>query len=206
MALALHLNDGDEAVRACEAVIFEHWFGNTRAELDREYAPYDDASVFLALSDGDETVGVVRLVGPSPAGLKTLHDAVRPPWSLDVSGVDPQTWEVATMGILPGRRNPLYALALYHGLAATGRANHVRHMVAILDERVRSILGTAGLDFPAMPGATPEPYLGSPASVPVYVDFPAMMARQREVAPRMYATIGEAHGLAGVELPDFTVV
>ncbi len=52
--LNLHFDaQGDllESARQCEEDVFLQAFGNTRAQLDEEYGPYDDQSVFVAVSD-----------------------------------------------------------------------------------------------------------------------------------------------------------
>ncbi len=40
-----------EAARQCEEDVFLEAFGNTRTQLDEEYGPYNDQSVFIAVSD-----------------------------------------------------------------------------------------------------------------------------------------------------------
>ena len=85
--LNLHFDaQGDllESARQCEEDVFLQAFGNTRAQLDEEYGPYDDQSVFVAVSDdAGHVVGACRLITPGPAGLKTLNDVARQPWGID---------------------------------------------------------------------------------------------------------------------------
>lgn len=201
-----------ESARECEAVVFQHWFGNTRAQLEQEYAPYTAASSFMALSDADGRVlGSVRFIRPSAAGLKTLEDIERPPWSVDAARtvravrIDlSSTWEVATMGVRPGLGGGgvHHALALYHGIIQVARANDASGMVAVMDERVRRLLESVGLVYPAIPGTGTAPYLGSPASVPIYVQFPAVLDVQRRRAPEAHRLIAMGIGLDGVVVPE----
>ena len=85
--LNLHFDaQGDllESARQCEEDVFLQAFGNTRAQLDEEYGPYDDQSVFVAVADeSGHVVGACRLITPGSAGLKTLNDVARQPWGID---------------------------------------------------------------------------------------------------------------------------
>lgn len=199
------------SARDCEAEVFGHWFGNTRAELEQEYAPYESTTTFLALADAaGRVLGSVRLIRPGPAGLKTLSDIGRPPWNVDggraarAAGMDlASTWEVATMGVRRrlGGGGVRHALALYHGLMLTARANQVTGTVAILDQRVRRLLDAVGISYPAIPGTGAAPYLGSPASVPVYAGFAAMLDRQRREHPESHRLVTLGVGMDGVVVP-----
>ena len=189
-----------------------YWFGNTGGELEAEYAPYAGATTFLVLADArGRVLGEVRLLMPSPAGLKTLDDIGSPPWGVDgrraarAARMDlSSTWEVATMGIRPGlgAGGVQHALALYHGLVLVARANEVTGTVAILDQRVRSLLDAVGLVYPAIPGTAPAPYLGSPSSVPVFADFATMLDVQRRRAPEAHRLIALGIGLDGIAVPE----
>ena len=197
-----------EAARACEADVFLRWFGNTREQLDDEYAPYDDASVFIALAreDGD-VIGACRLIVPSPAGLKTLNDVGREPWRLDgersarAAGVDPaNTWDVATLGVRPGLGGAgmLAAAALYHGLIVASRVNRIQSIVIMIDEQVRTLLTSIAMTTHALPGASSAPYLGSPATTPVYGHCAQMLDTQRQQNPDAHRLIAQGVGLDGV--------
>lgn len=213
--LHLHFDPAGEllgAARECELEVFHHWFGNTGSELDAEYAPYAADTTFLVLADArGRALGEVRLVMPGPAGLKTLDDIGAPPWGIDgqraarAARMDlSSTWEVATMGVRPGLRGGgvRHALALYHGLVLVARANEVTGMVAILDQRVRGLLEAVGMVYPAIPGTAPAPYLGSPSSVPVFVDVATMLDVQRRRAPEAHRLIALGIGLDGVAVPE----
>ncbi len=75
------LGDTLAAARDCEAEVFLQAYGNTREELADEYGPYEDASVYMAVTEpGGTAVAACRLILPGPAGLKTLNDVARVAW------------------------------------------------------------------------------------------------------------------------------
>lgn len=201
----------DEQARACEAAVFHAAYGNTRAELDAEYGPYDDDSVFLVVAAGDDAVGAVRLLPPGgAAGLKTLVELEREPWHVDgarsaaAAGLDlTTTWEVATLGVRrgTGTSTGLLAAALYHGLIAVCRANAMSAYVAVLDERVRRMLGAVGLASRVLPGTSTAPYLGSSASTPVYTVCAPTLDAQRTQFPDAHRLVTLGIGLDGVDVP-----
>ncbi|MBA3720116.1 MAG: hypothetical protein H0W95_07530 [Nocardioidaceae bacterium] len=201
-----------EASRDCEADIFLQWYGNTRQQLAEEYGPYEQDSVFVSLVDAaNDVLACVRFLTGSSVGLKTIDDVRQPPWSVDaprsarVAGVDlGRTWDVATMGVRPGERagRAQLAMALYHGLVASVVANEVSAVVAILDERVRRLLASVGLDMRSLPGTRPAHYLGSPSSAPVYARTASTLDRQRRDFPDAYRLVTLGVGLDGVTIPD----
>jgi len=201
-----------ESARDCEAEVFLRWFGNTRDQLDEEYGPYEDSSVFLVLADDhDDVMGAVRLIVPGGhAGLKTLVDVGQQPWGVDgqrasnAVGIDlGSTWEIATLGVRHGTAaNGLrLSLALYHGLITVARANRVTSFVAILDERVRRLLGSVGILTRPLPGTAPAPYLGSESSTPIFAHFAPLLENQRRQFPDAYRLVTLGIGLDGVAVP-----
>ncbi len=196
---------------ACEADIFGATYGVPYDHHVAEFAPYESASAFLVVLDRqDDVAGVMRLITPGLAGLKTLNEAGGEPWSIDglraaaAVGVHPdQTWDVATLGVPKGVGPHRLAVtaALYHGLAVSSRRNRVRSMVMTVDERVRAILRVGGLYLTALPGATPRPFCGSPASTPVYAHFAPMLGNQRRVNPQAYRLMTLGVGLDDVSIP-----
>jgi hypothetical protein len=201
-----------DSARECEAEVFLRWFGNTREQLAEEYGPYEDSSVFLVLADErDEVLGAVRLLAPGGrAGLKTLADVGREPWGVDggrvatAAGIDlGSTWEVATLGVRGGRtaNRVQLSLALYHGLMTVARVNRMSSFVAVLDERVRRLLGSVGILTRPLPGTATAPYLGSTASTPVYAHFTPMLDNQRREFPDAYRLVTLGTGLDGIAVP-----
>ncbi|HLM95539.1 MAG TPA: hypothetical protein VK283_04440, partial [Acidimicrobiales bacterium] len=62
-----------ELARHVERVVFLETFGNTPELLIKEYAPYEEASIFLCVVDHLRQVpaGTMRVLLPSPLGFKT---------------------------------------------------------------------------------------------------------------------------------------
>lgn len=200
------------AARDCEAEVFNKWFGNTREQLEQEYGPYEDSSVFLVLADRHgQVVGEVRLIAPGGcAGLKTLVDIGREPWAVDAArvaaaiGMDlGSTWEIATLGVRDGTEatGKQLSLALYHGLITVARVNQMSSFVAILDERVRRLLGSVGILTRPLPGTATAAYLGSAASTPVYAHCTPLLDHQRRMFPDAYRLVTLGVGLDGVAVP-----
>lgn len=203
-----------EAARECEADVFLRVYGNTRQQLEDEYGPYESASVFIALADDSgDVVGACRLIRPTELGLKSLDDAARPPWSLDVARsvraarLDPtQTWDVATLGCRRGLKGPgkLAGAALFHALVQVVRANQIRSAVMIIDERVRALLASAGMTGHTLPGAQPARYLGSAASTPVYRHCDEAFDQQRITNPEAHRLFTQGIGLDGIRVPPLS--
>ncbi len=215
--LSLRFNPTDDllaATRECEAAVFLRAYGNTREQLADEYGPYEDASVFIALADDSgDVLGACRLIRPTAAGLKTLHDAARPPWSVDVdrsvraAQIDPaRTWDFATVGYRRGLKGAarMAGAALFHGLIQTVRANDVGSAVMIIDERVRGLLAAAGMFGRTLPGTGPARYLGSAASTPVYEHCAQAFDRQRSGNPDAFRLFVQGVGLDGVSVPPLS--
>lgn len=213
--LSLQFNPEHEllaATRDCEAAVFLRAYGNTREQLAAEYGPYEDASVFIALTEpGGDVLGACRLIRPTEAGLKSLHDAGRPPWSVDVArsvraaGLDlGNTWDVATIGYRRGLKGAarLAGPALFHGLIQAVRANQVASAVMIIDERVRGLLAAAGMFGRTLPGTGPASYLGSAASTPVYEHCAQAFDRQRSGNPDAFRLFVQGVGLDGISVPE----
>lgn len=199
--------------RACEAEVFLRTYGNTEADFAAEYSAYDHASRFIALTDGHGyVVGACRIILPSPVGLKTVNDVRRAPWSVDgsravrVAGADvAHAWDVATVAVRPqGNTTPLASAALYHGLVMATRANGVRWITMMLDERARRLLAMAGFVPRPIPGTGPAPYLGSPATTPLVGDVAAMIDAQRRQNPDAYRLMSLGAGLTDIDVPPLS--
>jgi hypothetical protein len=200
------------AAFAHEAKVFETTY---RVPYDfhvAEFAPYEDQSAFLVVVDEEQQVrATMRLVTPGPVGLKTLVEAARDPWFIDagrsaaVVGIDPErTWDVATLAVGRGlgRHRLAVTAALYHGLTIAALQNRVASLLMTVDERVRGILQQYfGLYTTALPGATPKPFEGSPASTPVFGHCAQMLDQQRRLSPEAYRLITQGIGLEAVAIP-----
>ena len=133
--------------------------------------------------------GVIRLVLPSPAGLKSLGD-VEPVWGHRIDDVIERTnlrleagsaWDIATLAVdseYRGRAaDGLVSLGLYQGVAQLALQCHVKWVVTVLDLVVLNLLqGVMADPFERFAGLEPLPYLDSPASLPVYCDLDAYFA------------------------------
>ena len=200
-----------DAARQCEEDVFLKAFGNTREQLDAEYGPYDEQSIFLTVSDEDNVVlGACRIITPGPAGLKTLNDVRQDPWFVDgersarAAGADLDlTWDIATLGVRDGHRGSRVkvSLALYHGILRAGRANGIRSLTAILDEQARRVLAALDYTHLPLPGTKSAPYLGSASSTPVYYHA-SMLDAQRRANPESFRLVIQGVGLDGVSVPD----
>lgn len=212
----MHFDPGPDvaaAARACEHDVFLQTYGNTSDEWEEEYGPYDDASVFLAITEsGGDAVAASRVIMPSGAGLKTLVDAARPPWFVDGNRaaaeaglIVEQTMDIATIAVRKGVPNAgLLSAAMYHGLTMATRANGMRWVVMIMDLRARRLLSMMSLETHELPGTEPGFYLGSESSVPVWAEVSAMMAKQLAANPDGYRMISEGVGFDDIRLPATT--
>jgi hypothetical protein len=199
------------AARACEIAVFRQTYGNTAQQWHEEYGPYETASVFITiLEPAGDAVASCRLIRPNRRGLKSLVDIEREPWLVDANrsaaaaGMSPAaTWDVATVAVRRGVAGPgVLSAALYHGIVAATRANHLRWVVMIMDARARRLLSMLDLETHVLPGTRTAPYLGSAASVPLYADVNHMMDRQRRLNPGANRVIERGLGLGAIELPD----
>jgi hypothetical protein len=201
-----------DAARQCEEDVFLQAFGNTRNQLEDEYGPYNDQSVFVAISDDSgHVVGSCRLITPGSRGLKTLNDVGREPWGVDglraarAAGIDPENaWDVATLGVRRDYRGSKMsvAIALYHAIVVSTRVNEVGTITAILDDQIRRILTAADFIMPPLPGTRTAEYLGSPASTPVYGHCAGMVDGQRRMNPDAYRLMSLGIGLDGISIPE----
>ena len=212
--LVLHFDPREEvlaAARACEADVFLDHYGNTAEQWADEYGPYEQSSTFVTITErGGDALAAMRVITPGPAGLKSVADVARAPWSIDgdravrAAGMTPgQTWDIATIALRPGApRGGLLTSALYRALLLGIRANGVRWIVMIMDVRARRVLNMAGLNTQILPGATIAPYLGSDASVPLWAEVAPMIDNQRRNSPDAYRLITQGVGMDGIRFPD----
>ncbi|HUO49613.1 MAG TPA: hypothetical protein VMU09_12345, partial [Acidimicrobiales bacterium] len=199
-----------DLARHVEQQVFLETFGNTPELLAKEYLPYEEASVFLCVMDHRRAVPVsaMRIVTPSPAGFKSLDD-IAPVWNVDVetmferTGIpfDPGTiWDIATIAAHPEYRGKaaagLATLALYQGLAHASLGSGIETLVCVLDLPVfRMMQGVLQGSFDHFEGVEPRPYLGSPASLPVYLVLEESKRRMAAADRHMYEICYEGRGL-----------
>ena len=208
-----------ELVRTVEREVFLEYFDNTAEMLASEYDAYESASVYLCVMDHRREVaaGAMRLILPSPAGLKTLDDLERawsePPHEVMArSGLDlpaRQVWDIATIAVSPDYRGAatdgLISLSLYQGVIQLALERDVRWVLAILDLVVLDLIqnGT-GRPFSPFVGIEPMSYLDSPSSLPVWCDLHDYGQRLSLTDPVMHEILFLGSGLeAAVSLPHW---
>ncbi len=205
--------------RRVEREVFFEYFGNTAADLEAEYGPYDPASLFFCVLDHRRRlpVGVMRVIRPSPRGFKTLHDIERV-WGkplhrmLEEKKVPLETsrlWDVATLAVGAEYRgaatNGLISLALYQALCTLVARNDIRWVVAVFDLVALDLFQSQmHRPFTAFPGLEPRAYLDSPASLPVYTDVSDFKVRLAFADPSLYELLETGHGLEpALSTPDW---
>ncbi len=168
--------------RSLEArVLAEAPGGPTAAEA---FAPYDHASLLLCVLDHHRRLpaGMVRLVLPSRAGLKTCND-LGPAFSIDADRLfaacgfdyDPNhTWDVAAMAIGPEYRTAAFSglvtMALCQAVSVLGARLGFPWALTILHVPVlRMLQWKLHRPFHEFEGVEPRPYLDSPASLPAWM-------------------------------------
>jgi hypothetical protein len=176
---------GAELGRHLERAVFLEAFGNTPELLAEEYRPYEESSLFICVIDHLQRlpVGVLRVLQPSPAGLKSLNDldaiwGEGAPAIIERTGLglDPsRTWDIATLAIAPQYRaraaGGLVSMGLYQTLTMAALGCGIEWFVAILDMPVfRLLRWKLHLIFAGYRGVAPRPYLGSAASIPAWCD------------------------------------
>ncbi len=198
------------AFEACEADVFTAWFGNTAADLAREYGPCPGTQWLAVLDQQDQVQGVSRFFLPSPGRSKTMTDAAAPPWNIDAEAamrqakIHPEsTLDFATCAVRAGLGRAGYGVshALLYGWFAVARANACQTMTFVLDATPDRLLQDLGLFFHTIPGTGFAPYFGSPRSRPAYGHVAELIARQRRVNPGAHREIIRGIGLPGVAVP-----
>jgi hypothetical protein len=202
---------GARLARSVEHEVFEKVFGNTPELLEAEYRHYDDATVFICALDHRRAVpaGMMRVILPSRAGLKTIDD-LRHFTSASVddvvaeAGIDlkaHETWDITTFAVADEYRRSsggLVSVALYQCLGTSLRRFDVDWIVAVMDLVALDLVQqfTHGV-FSRFPGTEPVRYLDSPASLPVYGDMGPYWPRLAVEDPDTFGIIGEGTGLEG---------
>lgn len=206
---------GDErdAVLDCEEEVFLQAFGNTRSQLEEEYGPYLEQSVFAGVfNSAGDCLGETRIILSGPAGLKTLNDLSREPWGLDgyrsfaLTGHKvAETYDIGTLGVRKEYRGRamMISLAMFHMCLTFPRIpeNQIKAMVSVMDSRFLSLQDSVGLHYNTLPGAKPGPYLGSESSSPVWIDLVTTTDRLRADYPDSYRLLVLGSGIDGVSIP-----
>lgn len=198
-----------ELGRAVEREVFFEFFGNTPELMDAEYDPYESASLFLVVVDHlrRKPAGVIRMLLPSPAGFKTLHD-IEKHWGqpldevLARTGVDfdlESLWDVGTLAVGREYRGEatqgLVTLGLYQGMDMLTTVVDVKFGVAILDLVVfDNVQKSFHRPFSPFPGLEPMRYLDSPSSLPIWIDIREYRARLAMIDADLYEVLYAGKG------------
>ena len=210
---------GADLARSVEQAVFLEYFGNTAEMLEAEYRPYEEASFFLCIVDHARRVpaGMLRVIEPSPAGLKSLTDfdrlwGVATPSLVGPSGLPldvTSVWDVATLAVAAEYRSAasagLISMALYQAINMLSVERGVEWAVAVMDLVVLDLINSAWhRPFAPITGAEPLSYLDSPASLPVFCEMADYRARLSFLDPATYAILFEGKGLESmVSGPDW---
>jgi hypothetical protein len=202
--------------RAVEYAVFDEFFGNSPELLEAEYGPYEQATIFLTAMDHRRGLpaGVIRLIVPSAAGFKSLHD-LETAWNESVpdvwarTGIEPaadEILDVTTVAVSPEYRGKatdgLISLGLYQATVQASRFAGYRWLVTILDLVVLDLInGMTTAPFRRYPGVEPINYLDSPASLPVYCDFAEYRPRLAAADASMHGILFECRGLEAAMRP-----
>ncbi len=201
---------GAELARAVERAVFLESFGNTPEMLASEYAPYEDSTVFACIIDHRRMlpVGMMRIVVPSPAGLKSLND-IESIWGQEINDVVERTaipmdldrtWDVATLAVMPDYRakatGGLISMGLYQTLNLAALRCGMEWLIAVFDVPVFRLLSEVlCMSFAGFTGIHARPYLGSPASLPAWCNIAAADLRISETDPHLHAILFSGTGL-----------
>lgn len=184
--------------RHIEAVVFQEAFKNNAQEMAQAYLPYEDNSRFFVSVDRIEGVptGVLRVIGNSPAGLMTLNDAEKEPFSVspqdvankhDITDFD-KVWDVGTVAVLPEHRHgqgPV-SIQLFRAMYSSARKHGIEHLVSMVDDKLlHKLQGVLGIPFGPLAGSKPGPYMGSKKTHAIYgyvPDFYEKMNKLRKSA------------------------
>lgn len=168
--------------RTVELDVFGDAFGNDRAELEREYGPYEPASLFFVVMDQRRrrAAGVLRVIENSAVGLKTLRDIADEPLGIPQAGVLARhgiadldrCWDIGTLAVRPeyrrsGTRRRTVSLLLYRALYVHALRAGVQHFVTAMDRHAHRGLLALGAPFIPICDSEPFDYMGSPCT-PLY--------------------------------------
>lgn len=181
--------DGDSKYanvgRNVERSVFEATFGNGAQKMYQEYGPYEMASKFFVSIDRETSrpTGVLRVIGNSRQGFKTLNDVQQEPFSINTEDAIRQhnikdldlVWDVATVAVAPEYRSGAGAISvqLYRAMFKSALDNKIEHFVSVVDDKpLQKLKGYLGMPFIPLAHSKPGPYLGSAKSYAVYGSVP----------------------------------
>jgi len=172
--------------RYVERVVFEESFGNDSTQMVEEYGHYEMCSRFFLSIDivSKKPIGVLRIIGNSVEGLKSLNDANNIPFNVcledviryheKINNLD-TVWDIGTVAKLPEYKldRRLTIVKLYRAVYLASLKRGINHWISIIDDSLlQMILDRFGIPFVALADSKPGPYLGSEKSHAVYSFVP----------------------------------
>jgi hypothetical protein len=156
----------------------------------------------------------MRILLPSGIGFKTIDDAA-PVWGEPIeamaarTGLDidlARTWDIATLAVAPEYRGKatmgLVSMGLYQALALATPRCGIDWLLAILDVPVfRMIRWRLRMPMAGFAGVTAQPYLGSPASLPVWCNVGDTDRRLAASDPDLHALYFKGVGMEPAVAP-----
>jgi hypothetical protein len=184
--------------RAVELEVFGAVFGDTPAELEAGYGPYDRASRFFLVMDQRRrrAAGVLRVIENSAAGLKTLNDIVAPLGLPEAAvlarhGIDDldRCWDVGTLAVRAeyrrsATRGRTVSLLLYRALYVHAVRAGVEHVVTVMERHAHRVLLALGVPFVPVCDSGPFEYMGTPCTA-LYGHVPALPIEARAHSRRL---------------------
>jgi GNAT superfamily N-acetyltransferase len=171
--------------RSVERAVAEERHGAHAAALAQTYDGHERDSRFLLVLDRDRggPAGLARVVADTGHGTPALRAVprltgvpigrIRAAHGMDDGG---RIWEYAAMAVLPryrGKRSALTVTSLlYRMLLRLGRAEDVRHVVAVMDAAGYRNARLLGIPAVPMTGSRPFPHRGVAENYALYGDFP----------------------------------
>lgn len=187
-----------EMGRSVEREVFYDFFGNTPDLLAAEYGQYEGSSIFLCVVDHlrMRPAGVFRIILPSAAGLKSFHDVeqewgIEAPELLDQSGLtldESSYWDAATLAISAdyrgGAASGMVRLGLCQALCMLAARTDVPYLVTIMDVLVADLMQRyLQRPWQTFQRVEPKRYLGSGASLPMFIDAHEYRSRLALIDP-----------------------
>jgi GNAT superfamily N-acetyltransferase len=207
--------EGDDAFasigRKIESDVFGEAFNNSPDEMEAEYGPYEQQSMFFVTIDREKGIptGAMRIIKDGPQGFKSLNDFLEKSPSVTAEDVrefhgmhdDEHTWDVATVAVPPEYRDKGTATQLYRAMYKTAVDDGIEHVVAIIDaDPLKKMNKFLGIPLVPMVDSEPFPYIGSQKSQAVYgriSEFDREMTRHRRRSVRGFLARAAIHRLLG---------
>jgi hypothetical protein len=175
-----------EDARKLEAKVFLEKFNNTDIELDRAYGPYLSQTAFVVAYSDKLPLGMMRLCLPGRMIQRSLEDSSESPFNIHVSealaahgAVTANVIDVVTLAVDTTARGGGVALAMLPAMLRIARAASCSHMTAIMDTSVMQYAQSKGFMLHALGDVEPQPYMGSPSSLPIIADVDSLSRAAR---------------------------